>query len=475
MRMAMMIDLDSCVGCQACASACKEQWDSGRGASRAWVHSCEFGTRDKDMGFTFYPGICMECEDHPCTQDCPTGATWMNANGIVVVDPAVCIGCGNCITMCPYGARKADPEKKIVEKCNLCEPYVARGEQPACVRTCLAGCRIFGDLDDPTSTLSQAIKSRDAKPLVTSEVNPRPKVTYAGAKHRAAIIASGAVKAPAHTWLTKTWDGGSRPFARFAVPGFAAAAVVGGLLVNLRQRTLSPETEADAEEVEHLPRHSAGMRFLHWFNAASWAFLLLTGTALLSTPAFALFGTWFPDLAARFFGGKANLLTLHVWWGVLWSVVIVPFFFIFKRGWREVWEEVRLTRDDLKWFLVKPFALMSKTEVPLPPQDKYNAGQKVFAITALLGTSTIIATGLVMAFHWGGAGTVAVAILLHKLAIALAILGLSVHFTMAAILRSERAALNSMITGKIDRKHAEHHSTKWVAGIQDNDTDEEEK
>ncbi|PKN29833.1 MAG: 4Fe-4S ferredoxin, partial [Deltaproteobacteria bacterium HGW-Deltaproteobacteria-20] len=106
MRHGMMIELDKCVGCLACVSVCKERWDSGRGVARDWVATFEHGSREKgNLGITFYPGLCMQCEDHPCTLDCPTGATYANENGVVVVDPEVCIGCGNCVTMCPYGAR----------------------------------------------------------------------------------------------------------------------------------------------------------------------------------------------------------------------------------------------------------------------------------------------------------------------------------------------------------------------------------
>jgi formate dehydrogenase gamma subunit len=106
--------------------------------------------------------------------------------------------------------------------------------------------------------------------------------------------------------------------------------------------------------------------------------------------------------------------------------------------------------------------MLHRARAPLPPQHKYNAGQKLFAISAILGTATILATGLVMTFHIGSANVVAAAILMHKLAIAFALVGLSVHFAMAAVIREERPALRSMITGTIDRAHAEQHNQLWV-------------
>ena len=479
MRQAMMIDLEKCVGCMACVSACKQQWGSGPGAARDWVKTYEQGTRGKDLSITFYPGLCMQCDQHPCTADCPTGATFMDEKGVVVVDPDVCIGCGNCISNCAYGARHADPVKKIVEKCNLCEPYVARGEQPACVGTCLAQCRVFGDLDDPTSELSKQVRERDARPLKTPQIDIGPKVTYAGAAQRERILAAGVITAPRTSTLTKIWGDASRPFARYFVPPFVVGTVAAGIFVNLlarRQRlakvvaegasTTLPPSEASPAKPSRLLRHRAGMRFLHWFNVVSWMLLLITGTALMSAKSFAFFGVVFPAWLASAFGGVARMLRFHALWGLLWSVVIIPLFLLYKSGGKEAFEEVCLRRGDLRWLMLKPFAMLGLAKQPLPPQDKYNAGQRIFAITAVLGTAVIIATGLVMTFHLGSAAVVAAAILVHKLAIAFAMLGLSVHLTMAVILSEERAALKSMFVGTIDREHAETHSTRWVEEIE---------
>lgn len=466
MRYAMMIDLTTCVGCKACVSACKEQWDSGPGAARDWVHTFEHGTRGDDLSVTFYPGLCMQCDEHPCTTDCPTGATYMNGNGVVVVDPDVCIGCGNCVSNCPYGARHYDPEKRIIEKCNLCEPFVARGESPACVATCLAECRHFGDLDDPGSEIVRLIREKGAQPLVTAAVDVKPKVTFAGDRERQRILASDVIQAPRRSRLTVVWSGVSLPFARYVVPAVALSAIGGGALANLvarKQRVQREErTSAVAPRPERIPRHRAGMRFLHWFNLASWGLLLVTGTALMSAKSFALFGQAFPRVLAGLFGGVPALLRFHVLWGLLWAVVVVSLFFLYKRGGREALEEVRLRRDDLRWLMVKPRKLLGLSEQPLPVQDKYNAGQKVFALTAVAGTATIIATGSMMAFHLGSPRVVAAAILAHKLAIALALLGLSVHLTMAAVVREERPALGAMLVGSVAREHAERSHARWV-------------
>jgi formate dehydrogenase gamma subunit len=529
MRLAMSIDLDLCVGCQACVSACKEQWDSGPGAARDWVHTIETGTRGKDLAVTFYPGLCMQCEAHPCTAGCPTGATYADPRtGVVVVNGDVCIGCGSCVAGCPYGARHVDPVKKVVEKCNLCSPFVARGELPACVATCPAECRVFGDLDDPASSVSRAVREKNARPLVAAAIDVGPKISYAGDVHRERIIAAGAVRAPEESGLTKAWRA-TLPAVREVVPAVGLAFVGGGLLVNLKARadrvkreeagraaatadsgvsgaeppmsmtaepaaasgaseraegaaarisrkdakkqrgfplgTFAPLRESSSSSTASLARHTVGIRLLHWFNALSWLLLLATGTGLMSAPGFAIFGTRFPRLAAGLSGGVERLIRFHVLWGLLWAAATVPLFLLVKKGPREVLREVRLTRDDLTWFLAKPLAMAGLRRQPLPPQDKYNAGQKIFAILVLVATAVIVASGLVMAFHLGPARVVAGAIVAHELAIALVLVGIAVHLTMAAVIAEERPALRGMLTGRIDYEHARHHSPKWVAEI----------
>ena len=110
----MVIDLDKCVGCQACSIACKEENDVPHGSPAEqqrrrevyWhrvivVNNGEYPTAAVD----FLPMPCMHCEDAPCVTVCPARATYQRADGIVVQDFRRCIGCRYCIVACPYGVR----------------------------------------------------------------------------------------------------------------------------------------------------------------------------------------------------------------------------------------------------------------------------------------------------------------------------------------------------------------------------------
>lgn len=167
---------------------------------------------------------------------------------MVQVDAGLCIGCGNCVSMCPYGARTVDSEKRVVEKCTLCTPYLERGEQPACVQNCLAGCRHVGDISDPKSELSQLVAARKAAPLTSAQVQVGPQVYYAPADARARILARPeTIKLPTSTMLSRLWQGGTRPLAQYAVPPLVALVGLGGLAINLRLRKVQAEKKASDE------------------------------------------------------------------------------------------------------------------------------------------------------------------------------------------------------------------------------------
>ena len=157
MAYGMLIDLKKCVGCHACAVACKEAHGTPPGITRSHVKR-EFEGEYPDATMHIVPMLCMHCENPPCVEACPTeGATYKREDGIVVVDKEKCIGCKYCMMACPYGVRSWSPSENVVEKCTLCGQLTAAGEQPKCVAACCGSARFYGDLDDPESDASKAL------------------------------------------------------------------------------------------------------------------------------------------------------------------------------------------------------------------------------------------------------------------------------------------------------------------------------
>ncbi len=157
MRNCLVIDLDRCSGCDSCVVACKYAHSLDLGVCWNRVQQMESGTFP-DVEQYWLPRQCQQCEDAPCLNVCPTGATYReDTYGIVIVDEEACIGCQLCMTACPYGARRFDEDKNVVEKCDCCIDRLKKGEQPACVHNCCTGARLFGDLDDPDSDVAKAV------------------------------------------------------------------------------------------------------------------------------------------------------------------------------------------------------------------------------------------------------------------------------------------------------------------------------
>mgnify|MGYP003627153121 CR=1 FL=1 len=198
-KLGLVIDLDTCVGCHACVVSCKgwntenygvplsDQDPYGGDPSGTFlnrVHSYEVQPAEGSAKLIHFPKSCLHCDDAPCVTVCPTGASYKRAeDGIVLVNEDACIGCSLCAWACPYGARELDAAAGVMKKCTLCVdriynenlPEVDR--VPACVRTCPAGARHFGDLGDADSAVSQLVADRGGFDLMP-EQDTRPVNKY---------------------------------------------------------------------------------------------------------------------------------------------------------------------------------------------------------------------------------------------------------------------------------------------------------
>ena len=175
-RLAMVIDSARCIDCKGCVAACKQANGVGRGEWRNWIKEAVPPVENGKLGRGhFQPGACMHCDEPTCIEACPTGATFKAGDGSVVIDPKLCIGCGNCIPSCPYGARFRDPVRRKADKCNYCPERRAAGLPPACVDTCPTKARVFGDLNDPNSDAAKLLAANQGKVVRVIAKGPNGK------------------------------------------------------------------------------------------------------------------------------------------------------------------------------------------------------------------------------------------------------------------------------------------------------------
>ena len=155
---AMIIDLNKCVGCRACELACQQRNNLPEGKS--YIRILPKGSEEDRW---FLPVQCQHCQDAPCEDVCPTGATYHDKSGVVLINDKTCVGCKYCAVACPYDARTFDEQTGLVDKCWLCLDWVLGGGLPACVQACVPGARIFGRRDDPE--IAALLESGRVKPL----------------------------------------------------------------------------------------------------------------------------------------------------------------------------------------------------------------------------------------------------------------------------------------------------------------------
>lgn len=174
-RYAMAVDTKKCVGCSACAIACKEENALPLENTRCWVETETRGT---------YPNLAMEirgercehCSDAPCVTNCPTGASFYGEGGVVLVDHDLCTGCKACIAACPYEARYIHPAG-YADKCTFCLHRVKKGLEPACVAACPTTSIAFGDVNDPASSISRLLHERQSKQIHT-DAGTKPNLYF---------------------------------------------------------------------------------------------------------------------------------------------------------------------------------------------------------------------------------------------------------------------------------------------------------
>ncbi len=164
-KVAKLIDISKCIGCKACQVACME-WNDLRDevgtnhgiydnpidlTDKSWtvMRFSEVEVESGKLEWLIRKDGCMHCADPGCLKACPApGAIVQYSNGIVDFHEENCIGCGYCITGCPFNIPRLSKQDSKAYKCTLCSDRVAVGQEPACVKTCPTGAIVFGSKDD---------------------------------------------------------------------------------------------------------------------------------------------------------------------------------------------------------------------------------------------------------------------------------------------------------------------------------------
>ena len=208
------LNVSKCKGYRDCVSACVHENNLGRDSQVQYIRVLQMqrDTQNLEEADEYYapasvpvpdkyymPVQCMQCDNPPCVRACPAGATWKEADGIVVIDYDWCIGCRYCMTACPYSARhfnwttpqipadEINPHtnylgnrprpRGVVEKCHFCTQRTRHGRQPACMEACPTGARIFGNLLDPNSEIRYVLEHKKVFRL-KEELGTEPKFWY---------------------------------------------------------------------------------------------------------------------------------------------------------------------------------------------------------------------------------------------------------------------------------------------------------
>ncbi len=213
LRWVFLVDTYKCVGCGFCVKACKKEneipydvnvtrtWveryvitkdgkmhaDSPKGARDGFIsREIDLNQAGKEMiaddqieQAFFVPKLCNQCDNPPCVQVCPVGATYKTPDGVVLVDRSWCIGCGYCVMGCPYGVRFFHPVHHVADKCNFCYHRIHQGMSTACATACPFGARKIGNLKDPQDPVTRTVLTERVG-VLKDEFGTKPQVYYIG-------------------------------------------------------------------------------------------------------------------------------------------------------------------------------------------------------------------------------------------------------------------------------------------------------
>ncbi len=261
-EVAKLIDVTTCIGCKACQVACSE-WNDIRDVvgtcdgtynnppdltNDSWtVMRFNETTENGKLEWLIRKDGCMHCEDPGCLKACPSpGAIVQYNNGIVDFNQENCIGCGYCITGCPFDVPRLSKKDNKAYKCSLCSDRIAVGQEPACVKSCPTGAIQFGSKDDMKEYAATRIKDLNARGYENAGLYDPAGV---GGTHVMYVLHhadkpelySDLPKDPQISPITSLWKGLLKPLSTFGI----AAAIFTGFLHYV---TVGPSRADDPDE-----------------------------------------------------------------------------------------------------------------------------------------------------------------------------------------------------------------------------------
>jgi formate dehydrogenase iron-sulfur subunit len=270
-EVAKLIDVTTCIGCKACQVACSE-WNDIRAevgsnigvydnptdlAANAWTVMRFTETEENGkLEWLIRKDGCMHCADPGCLKACPSpGAIIQYKNGIVDFHQENCIGCGYCVTGCPFNVPRISKEDSKAYKCSLCSDRVAVGQEPSCVKTCPTGAIQFGskeDMKEVAATRVAELKTRgyDQAGLYDPEGVGGTHVMYVLHHADKPGLYAGLPANPSVSPLVSIWKGFTKPLATLALAGIALGSLFHYVTKGPNEVSKEIEDEIEREDRE---------------------------------------------------------------------------------------------------------------------------------------------------------------------------------------------------------------------------------
>jgi formate dehydrogenase iron-sulfur subunit len=278
-QVAKLIDVSKCIGCKACQVACME-WNDLRDevgtctgsydnppdlSDQSWtlMRFSEYENPDGNLEWLIRKDGCMHCADPGCLKACPSpGAIIQYANGIVDFHEENCIGCGYCITGCPFDIPRISKNDKKAYKCTLCSDRVAVGQEPACVKTCPTGAIVFGSKEDMQEHAAERIDDLKSRGFVNAGLYDPAGV---GGTHVMYVLQhadkpqlyGGLPEDPRISPMVARWKGVAKPLGLLAIAATAVAGFLHYIGVG-RNETDEGDEQAAARDAERIRAETVG-------------------------------------------------------------------------------------------------------------------------------------------------------------------------------------------------------------------------